>query len=469
MPGPLTMFEKIWRSHVVADLGERGALLHVDCHALHDLTSPQAFDGLRRAGRAVRNPELTFAVQDHLVSTEPGRTDQTVAGGTELIRALRANARAAGIEIFDLGDPRQGIVHVVAPELAIVLPGMTFVCGDSHTCTVGALGCFAWGIGTSEVEHVLATQTLVQRKPRTMRVRFEGGLQPGVATKDLVLYLIGRIGMGGAAGHAIEYAGATVRGLDMEARMTLCNMAIECGARTGLIAPDDATFDYLKGRPYAPSGSQWDQALAHWRDLPSDAQARFDREVAFDSTAIAPQITWGTSPQDVVPVGERVPDPGAAPDAASRSGAQRALEYMGLEPGAALEGLPVDRVFIGSCTNSRISDLREAAKVVAGRRVHSGVRAMVVPGSMSVKRAAEAEGLDRVFLEAGFEWREPGCSMCAGLNPDKVGPRERCIATSNRNFEGRQGPLARTHLASPAMAAAAAVTGRITDVRKLLH
>jgi 3-isopropylmalate/(R)-2-methylmalate dehydratase large subunit len=460
--GPLTLFEKLWHAHVVARLGEDCALLHIDRHVLHDLTSPQAFDGLRRAGRSVRSPALTFAVQDHLVSTEPGRTDETAPGGRELIRALRSNARAAGIELFDLGDPRQGIVHVVAPELGIALPGITFVCGDSHTCTVGALGAYAWGIGTSEVEHVLATQTLVQRKPRTMRVRFDGALQPGVTAKDLVLFLLGRIGMNGATGHALEYTGAAVRALDMEARMTLCNMAIECGARTALVAPDDTTFAYLHGRPYAPEGTDWDMALASWRALPSDEAARYDRDLAFDASAVAPQVTWGTSPQEVAPVD------GCAPDTTAGSNVKRALEYMGLAPGAPLEGLPIDRVFIGSCTNGRLSDLREAAQVARGRRVAAGVRAMVVPGSMAVKRAAEAERLDQVFLEAGFEWREPGCSMCAGLNPDKVGPRERCVATSNRNFEGRQGPFARTHLASPAMAAAAAVTGRITDVRKLM-
>ena len=464
---PLTLFEKLWASHVVADLGEGRALLHIDRHRLHDLTSPQAFDGLRRAGRAVRNPELTFAVQDHLVSTEPGRTDETVPGGAELIRALRANARASGIELFDLGDARQGIVHVVAPELALALPGMTFVCGDSHTCTVGALGAYAWGIGTSDVEHVLATQTLVARKPRTLRVTFEGALHPRVTAKDMVLYMIGRIGIAGATGHALEYAGTAVRALGMEARMTLCNMAIECGARTALVAPDETTFEYLNGRPCAPRGAAWDRALGEWRALASDPDARYDRELHFDAGAIAPQVTWGTSPQDVCAVDGRVPDPAAAPDGASKVSLQRALDYMGLAPGAALEGLRVDRVFIGSCTNSRLSDLREAAALARGRRVCDGVQAMVVPGSMSVKRAAEAEGLHRVFLAAGFEWREPGCSMCAGLNPDKVEPRARCIATSNRNFEGRQGPLARTHLASPSMAAAAAVAGCITDVRKL--
>ena len=465
--GPRTLFDKIWRDHVVADLGEGRALLHIDRHVLHDLTSPQAFDGLRRAGRTVRNPELTFATQDHLVATEPGRSDATVPGGEDLIRALRANARAHGITLFDIDDPRQGIVHVIAPELGIALPGATLVCGDSHTCTVGALGVHAWGIGTSDVEHVLATQTLAQRKPATMRVTFESALQPGVSAKDLALYLIGRIGIAGGTGYALEYAGSTVRMFDMEERMTLCNMAIECGARTALVAPDDVTYGYLHGRAYVPKHAAWDAALAYWRTLPGDAGASCEREIRFDVAALEPQITWGTSPQDVVPVDGTVPDPGGESDPARRAGMQRALDYMGLAPGARLAGLEVDRVFIGSCTNSRLSDLRTAARIVRGRRVAPNVRAMVVPGSMMVKRDAEAEGLDRVFRDAGFEWREPGCSMCAGLNADRVGPRERCVATSNRNFEGRQGPLARTLLASPAMAAAAAVSGCITDVRRL--
>ncbi len=463
-----TLFDKLWDSHVVSELGNNRALIHIDRHVLHDLTSPQAFDGLRRAGRGVRNPELTFAVQDHLVSTERGRTDETVPGGAALIRALRDNARQSGIPLFDLGDPRQGIVHVVAPEQAIALPGMTLVCGDSHTCTVGALGVYAWGIGTSEVEHVLATQTLVQQKPLGMRVCFDGRLQAGVTAKDMVLYLIGRIGIGGATGHALEYAGAAVRALDMEARMTLCNMAIECGARTALIEPDDTTFAYLHGRAYAPVGVAWEQALAVWRTLPGDAGAFYERDIVLDASEIAPQITWGTTPHDVVRVDGRVPDPAQLSSNSERAVIQRALDYMGLTPGAPIEGLPVHRVFIGSCTNGRLPDLREAARVAHGRHVASGVRAMVVPGSMKVKRDAEAEGLDRIFIEAGFDWREPGCSMCAGLNADKVGPRERCVATSNRNFEGRQGVLARTHLASPAMAAAAAVTGKITDVRRML-
>ena len=467
MSAPQTLFEKIWRDHVVADLGDGRALLHIDRHLVHDLTSPQAFDGLRRAGRAVRNPELTFATQDHLVATQPGRGDATVPGGAELIRALRANARTHGIQLFDIDDPRQGIVHVIAPELGIALPGATLVCGDSHTCTVGALGAYAWGIGTSEVEHVLATQTLVQRKPATLRVTFEGALEPGVSAKDLVLFLIGQLGIAGGTGYALEYAGSTVRMLDMEERMTLCNMAIECGARTALVTPDDVTYNYLHGREYTPNGAAWDTALAYWRTLPGDADASCERELRFDVGALEPQITWGTSPQDVVAVHGRVPDPEQAGDSARRAAMQRALDYMGLAPGATLAGLEVDRVFIGSCTNSRLSDLRTAARIVRGRRVAPNVRAMVVPGSMTVKRDAEAEGLDQVFRNAGFEWREPGCSMCAGLNADKVGPRERCVATSNRNFEGRQGPLARTHLASPAMAAAAAVTGCITDVRRL--
>ena len=464
-----TLFDKLWDSHVIADLGDGRSLIHIDRHVLHDLTSPQAFDGLRLAGRKVRNPELTFATQDHLVATTRGRTDDTVPGGAELIRALRDNTRQSGIPLFDLGDPRQGIVHVVAPELAIALPGMTLVCGDSHTCTVGALGVYAWGIGTSEVEHVLATQTLVQRKPHGMRVRFDGSLRAGVTAKDMVLYLIGRIGIGGATGHALEYGGSAVQALEMESRMTLCNMAIECGARTALIAPDDITFTYLHGRAYAPRGVDWEPALAYWRTLASDDAATYDCERVFQAGDIAPQITWGTTPQEVVSVDGRVPDPASLSSGGERTVMQRALDYMGLTPGMLIEGLPVDRVFIGSCTNGRLSDLREAARVLRGRRVAKGMQAMVVPGSMTVKREAEAEGLDRIFTDAGFDWREPGCSMCAGLNADKVGARERCVATSNRNFEGRQGVLARTHLASPAMAAAAAVSGKITDVRRLMN
>jgi 3-isopropylmalate/(R)-2-methylmalate dehydratase large subunit len=462
-----TLFEKLWDAHVVADLGADRALIHIDRHILHDVTSPQAFSGLALAGRAVANPELTFATADHIVSTDPGRGDATVPGGAEMIRALRDSAAQHGIAHFDVGDERQGIVHVIAPELGIALPGLTLVCGDSHAGTVGALGAWAWGIGTSEVEHVLATQTLVVRKPKTMRVTIAGRLPPGVGAKDLILHIIGRIGSAGATGYALEFAGTAVSALDMDARFTLCNMGVEAGARASLIAPDETTIGYVAERPYAPAGSRWDTARAAWRDLPSDDDARHDREVAVDA-AIAPQVTWGTSPEQVADIAGRVPDPDAEPDRNRRRAMEQALAYMDLAPGTPLEGLSVDVVFIGSCTNGRIGDLRAAASVLRGRKVAAGVRALVVPGSGPVKRAAEAEGLDRAFRDAGFEWREPGCSMCAGLNADKVAPRRRCVSTSNRNFEGRQGPLARTHLASPATAAAAAVAGRLVDVRRLI-
>ncbi|MCC6534444.1 MAG: 3-isopropylmalate dehydratase large subunit [Burkholderiales bacterium] len=462
-----SLFDKIWDEHVVARLDGGEVLLHIDRHVLNDLTSPQAFSGLEHARRKLRNPALTFAVTDHMLSTEPGRGDDTVPGGAELIRALRASARRWSIDHFDVGDARQGIVHVVSPELGIALPGTTLVCGDSHTCTIGALGAIAFGIGTSEVEHVLATQTVIMRKPRTMRIVVDGALGPGVSAKDVVLFVIARLGTAAASGHAVEFAGSTIRGLDMEARMTVCNMSIEMGGRIGMIAPDATTFDYLAGRPYAPAGAAWQVALTHWNTLPSAPDARFDVEHRFEAGAIAPQITWGTNPSQATAVDQCVPDPGAAPSGALREQMQRALAYMGLTPGRPLAGVPIDRVFIGSCTNSRLSDLRAAAAVARGRKVAPGVKAMVVPGSAQVKRAAEAEGLDEVFRAAGFDWREPGCSMCCGLNADKVAPRERCVATSNRNFEGRQGPLARTHLASPAMAAAAAIAGSIADVRQL--
>jgi len=465
MTAPATLFDKIWREHVVAQMEDGSTLLHIDRHVLHDLTSPQAFSGLKQAGRRVRNPELTFATTDHLVATDPGRGDETVPGGADLIRAFRASSREWGITHFDVNDPRQGIVHVVAPELGIVLPGATLVCGDSHTCTTGAVGAVAFGIGTSEVEHVLATQTMIMRKPRTMRVRIDGRPGRGVTAKDIILHVIGRLGVAAATGHAVEYAGTTVAGLDMEARMTLCNMSIEMGARTGMVAPDDVTFQYLAGRPFAPSGATWEAALAHWRTLPSDPGAAYDAEHAFDAAEISPRVTWGTNPSQSIGIDDVVPDPAAAPTAAAREQMQRALAYMGLQPGVRLAGVRIDRVFIGSCTNGRLSDLRAAAAVVAGRKVAPHVSAMVVPGSGSVKQAAEAEGLDRIFRAAGFDWREPACSMCAGLNADRVDPRQRCVATSNRNFEGRQGPLARTHLSSPAMAAAAAVAGAIVDVR----
>ncbi len=467
MPIGPTLFDKIWSAHVVAGLGNGDLLLHIDRHVLNDLTSPQAFSGLRLAGRAVRNPDLTFAVTDHMVATEPGRGDDTVPGGTELIRALRTSTREWRIDHFDVNDPRQGIVHVISPELGIALPGCTLVCGDSHTCTIGALGAIAFGIGTSEVEHVLATQTMAMRKPRTMRVRIDGPLGPGVTAKDIALFVIGRLGTAAGTGYAVEFAGDTVRALGMEARMTVCNMTIEMGGRIGMIAPDETTFEYLAGRPYAPTGTAWDAAVAAWSHLPSSPDARFDAEHVVHARDIRPQVTWGTNPSHALAIDETVPDPAVATSAAMRDQMHRALDYMGLTPGTPIAGLPIDRVFIGSCTNSRLSDLRAAASIARGRKVARTVKAMVVPGSAQVKRAAEAEGLAQVFLDAGFEWREPGCSMCCGLNADKVGPGERCVATSNRNFEGRQGPLARTHLASPAMAAAAAIAGAISDVRVL--
>jgi 3-isopropylmalate/(R)-2-methylmalate dehydratase large subunit len=464
---PRALFDKLWESHVVAELGAGGTLVHIDRHMLHDVTSPQAFSGLALAGRKVRNPELTFSTADHIVATDPGRGDETVPGGTEMIRALRKNTQEAGIIHFDIGDVRQGIVHVIAAELGIALPGTTLVCGDSHTCTLGALGAWSWGIGTSEVEHTLATQTLIVRRPRTMRIVFSARLRPGVSAKDMALHMIGRIGTGGATGYAVEYAGSAVRALGMDGRFTLCNMGVEAGARAAMVAPDETTFAYVAGRAFAPTGAALHQAMAAWRALPSDDDARFDREIEIDASAIAPQVSWGTSPEQVADVDGTVPDPAREGDANRRRAMAQALAYMDLAPGTALAGIKIDKVFIGSCTNSRLDDLREAAAILRGRKVAAGVRALAVPGSGLVKRAAEAEGLDRVFRDAGFEWREPGCSMCAGLNADKVAPRERCVSTSNRNFEGRQGPLARTHLASPAMAAAAAVAGRIVDARQL--
>ncbi len=462
-----TLFDKIWDSHVVASRPDGSVLLHVDRHVLHDLGSNIAFAKLDAAGRAVRCPDLTVAVHDHIISSAPGRRDDTYAAGAPFAAALRENTARAGIRLFGLDDPLQGIVHVVAPELGVALPGVTLACGDSHTCTVGGLGALAIGIGTSELEHTLATQTLLLRRPKTMRVRFEGRIGPGVTAKDMILCLIGRIGTKGGVGCAVEYAGEAVAALPVEARLTLCNMSIELGARIGMVAPDDTTFDYLSGRKFAPEGAMWDRALSYWRTLPSDPDAVYDQEVTIDASTIAPQVTWGTTPQDVLPINGHIPDPASLGDPAARAGAERSLAYMGLEPGTPLEGIPIDIAFIGSCTNSRLSDLRDAAALVRGRKVASGVRALVVPGSSSVKRDAEAEGLDAVFRDAGFEWRESACSMCAGANEDRVGPGERCISSSNRNFEGRQGPGARTHLASPQMVAAAAVAGCFTDVRKV--
>ncbi len=463
VPG-FTLYEKIWTDHEVAKGPGGRALLYIDRHLLHD-GSFHAFEALRNAGRKVRRPERAFATPDHYVPTR-GRDDIRDPELRDKVESLACNAAANRITIFPVNDERQGIVHVIGPEQGITQPGITLVCGDSHTSTHGAMGALAFGIGASEVAHVLATQALWQPKSKTMRIRIDGVLGPGVHSKDVILALIARIGAFGGTGYTLEYAGAAIASLSMEARMTICNMSIEAGARSGLVAPDDTTFEYLHGKPYAPRGADWDRALARWRALPSDADASFDREVALDAAAIEPMATWGTSPEHGVGISGVVPDPRGQQDAARRGSMEKALRYMDLVPGMPIAGVPIDRVFIGSCTNSRLEDLRAAANVVRGRK--AVVPAMVVPGSGLVKRAAEAEGLDRVFLEADFEWRDAGCSMCVGMNGDLVGAGERCASTSNRNFEGRQGKGARTHLMSPAMAAAAAVTGRITDVRKLL-
>jgi 3-isopropylmalate/(R)-2-methylmalate dehydratase large subunit len=462
-----TLFEKIWAPHVVMRRDDGQTLLYVDRHLLQDGSAP-AFEMIRQRGLKVRAPQLAFATPDHYVPTHS--RDLAAMSDPEkraMAQALQQDCEGAGIRFFGLDDPRQGIIHVVGPEQGLTLPGMLLVCGDSHTSTHGALGALAFGIGASEVAHVLATQTLWQRLPRTMRITVNGRLARGVGAKDLILAIIGRIGAAGATGHAIEYAGEAIRALSIEGRMTVCNMSIEAGARAGMVAPDERTFEWLRGRPHAPQGAAWDRAVSQWRALQSDAEAVFDREVALDADEIAPMVTWGTSPEHVAAVSGSVPQCSSA-DAGQRELAQRAIDYMGLRAGQPLDGLPVDRVFIGSCTNGRIEDLRSAAEVVRGRRVASGVTAWVVPGSGLVKRMAEAEGLDRLFVEAGFEWRHAGCSMCLGTNGDQVAAGERCASTSNRNFMGRQGPGSRTHLMSPAMAAAAAVTGCVSDVRRLL-
>jgi 3-isopropylmalate/(R)-2-methylmalate dehydratase large subunit len=463
---PRTLFAKLWQAHTLADLGDNAYLLHVDRHLLHDLGGSSGLLDLKRRGLKVHSPELTFATPDHTISSAPGRAG-TSGAGVALLAALREETAAAGIRLFDVGAPGQGIVHVMGPELGLSLPGSLIVCGDSHTCTHGGLGALAFGIGSSELAHVLATQTLIQRRPQTMRIDCAGRLAPGVAPKDLILYVIGKIGAAGGTGYAVEYAGSAVTDLGVEGRLTVCNLSIELGAKMGFIAPDDTTYAYIAGRPYAPKGAMWDRALAAWQQLPSDAGARFDREVAIDAAAIAPQVSWGTSPEHVIAVDARIPDPAAAADPGRRRAMEAALAYMGLTPGAPLAGTKVDWVFIGSCTNSRISDLRTAAAVVRGRKVAPSVNAWVVPGSELVKREAVAEGLDRVFTAAGFAWREPGCSMCLAANGETVARGQRAVSTSNRNFVGRQGPGARTHLASPAMAAAAAVSGVISDVRRM--
>ena len=462
-----TMFDKVWDQHVVAELGEGWALLHIDRHLLHDLSGGRALEALERRGLTARNPELAFATPDHAVSSAPGRSAATYGPGAVLHHGLRTRSRANDIAFFDLGEDGQGIVHVMAPELGIVLPGTTLICGDSHTCTNGALGALAFGVGSSELTHALATQTLRQRKPNRMRLRFEGACGPHVGPKDMILHAIAQLGAKAGTGYAVEYAGAAVRALTIEQRLTLCNLSIEMGAKMGMIAPDDKTFAYLENRRYAPKGQAFAAAVTSWRLLQSDADAVFDREAVIDAATIAPTVTWGTSPEHAIGVDGLVPDPDAAADPAVRSAQAAALEYMGLRPGEPIAGTKIDWVFIGSCTNGRLSDLRQAASVLGGRRVAPGVTAWVVPGSERVKRDAEAEGLDLVFRDAGFAWREPGCSMCVAANGERVPPGARSISTSNRNFVGRQGPGARTHLASPAMAAAAALAGAITDVRRV--
>jgi 3-isopropylmalate/(R)-2-methylmalate dehydratase large subunit len=472
---PLTLYEKIWADHVVERREDGTCLIYIDRHLVHEVTSPQAFSGLRSAGRSVRRPDLTLAVPDHNLPTT-ARVDAAGrrlpiadAASADQLAALERNTAEFGIDYIDATAAEQGIVHVVGPEQGFTLPGTTLVCGDSHTSAHGALGALAFGIGTSEVEHVLATQTLLLRQSKTMEIRIDGTLGFGVSAKDVVLAIIGKIGAAGGTGHVIEFTGEVIRALSIEGRLTISNMSIEGGARAGLIAPDETTYAYLKGRPMAPSGDAWDRALAYWRTLPTDAAATYDAVVKLDATDIAPSLTWGTSPEDVVPITGVVPDPDSFADPSKRVAARKSLDYMGLAPGTRMQDVAVDNIFIGSCTNSRIEDLRAAAEVVKGRRVADGVhQALIVPGSGLVKRQAESEGLDRIFTEAGFEWREPGCSMCLAMNPDKVPPGQRCASTSNRNFVGRQGPGARTHLMSPAMAAAAAVTGRLTDVRELL-
>ncbi len=461
-----TLLAKIWDQHVITHLSEDTDLLHVDRHLLHDLGGSRGLLDLKSRSLSVHNPELTFATPDHAISTARGRAG-TIKIGQELLAALRVETSAGGIAMFDIGEPGQGIVHVIGPELGLSLPGCLIVCGDSHTCTHGGLGALAFGIGSSEVTHVLATQTIIQRRPKAMRVRFEGRLPFGVTAKDLILALIGDVGAAGGTGYAVEYAGGAIRDLPVEGRLTICNLSIELGSKMGLIAPDERTYEYIRGRAYAPQGEMWERAVKAWRQLPSDPDAVFDREVLIDVEKIIPQVTWGTSPEHVIGVDGHVPDPREIADPARRAAIETALDYMGLKPGAPIAGTPVDWVFIGSCTNSRIGDLRAAAAVARGRKVAPGVRAWIVPGSETVKRDAEAEGLDKLFIDAGFEWREPGCSMCVAANGETVPPGQRSVSTSNRNFVGRQGPRARTHLASPATAAAAAISGAIVDVRTM--
>src|SRR5246127_5682983 len=459
MPAKKTLFEKVWEAHLVVEPTGRSPLVYIDLHLVHEVTSPQAFDGLRAAGRKVRQPQRTVATVDHNIPTEPRRTPITDPIAARQIEALQHNCKEFGVRLFDMDSSEQGIVHVIGPELGFTQPGMTIVCGDSHTSTHGAFGAVAFGIGTSEVEHVLATQCLPQRKPKTMKIEVSGSLPEGVSAKDLALGVIGEIGTDGATGHVIEYAGEVIRGLRVEGRLTVCNMSIEAGARAGLIAPDETTFSYLKGRPHAPQGTEWDAAVEYWKSLPTDEGAVFDHEVTIDATTLTPYVTWGTNPGQALPLGAAVPAPGETKDP---NGTERALTYMGLTAGTPLREIAVDTVFVGSCTNGRIEDLRAAADVIKGRKVADGVRMLVVPGSMQVRAQAETEGLNEVFTAAGAEWRSAGCSMCLGMNPDTLKPGERSASTSNRNFEGRQGKGGRTHLVSPVVAAATAVRGTLS-------
>jgi 3-isopropylmalate/(R)-2-methylmalate dehydratase large subunit len=469
MAKPRTLYDKLWDSHVVTKDGDGNALLYIDLHLIHEVTSPQAFEGLRAAGRKMHRTDKSIAVPDHNVPSTPDRL-KFIADpeSREQLDTLRHNVAEFGVPYIPMDDVRQGIVHIIGPEQGLTLPGKTVVCGDSHTSTHGAFGCLAFGIGTSEVEHVMATQTLPMKKSRNMRVTVNGPRPAGVTAKDVVLAIIGKIGTAGGTGHVIEFQGHAIRELSMEGRMTVCNMTIEGGARAGLIAPDETTFNYLRGRPYAPKAAQWEAAVNYWRTLVTDADAVFDKEVTLEAADIVPHVTWGTSPEDVLPITGNVPDPAGYTDPDKRAAAERALSYMGLKPGQKLEDIKVDRVFVGSCTNGRIEDLRAVAAVLKNRKVAPGVGMLIVPGSGLVKHQAEEEGLDEIFTAAGAEWREASCSMCLGMNPDILQPGERCASTSNRNFEGRQGRGGRTHLVSPAMAAAAAVTGRLTDVRKVM-
>jgi 3-isopropylmalate/(R)-2-methylmalate dehydratase large subunit len=467
MAKPRTLFDKIWDSHIVQRQDDGTCILYIDRHLVHEVTSPQAFEGLRMAGRKVRHPEATLAVPDHNVPTKEREKGIVEEESRIQVETLDANAKEFGVRYFPMGDIRQGIVHVTGPEQGFTLPGATIVCGDSHTSTHGAFGALAFGIGTSEVEHVLATQTLLQKPAKNMLVRVDGKAGPGVTAKDIVLAIIGRLGTAGGTGYVIEYAGEAIRDLSMEGRMTVCNMTIEAGARAGLIAPDEKTFEYLMGRPLAPKAGAWEQAVAYWKTLPSDEGAVYDTTIVLNAPDIVPHVTWGTSPEDVLPITAVVPNPADVADAGKRAAVARSLEYMGLTPGTPLSEIPVDVVFIGSCTNGRIEDLRAAADIAKGRKVAANVQVLVVPGSGLVKEQAEAEGLDKIFIEAGFEWRDPGCSMCLAMNTDRLTPGQRSASTSNRNFEGRQGRGGRTHLVSPAMAAAAGITGHLTDVRSL--